>query len=113
MNGLDQPDLFTAKPMPAHVAYHDSTGLDRAEHVQAERSAQHQDAQVLAIFLEFGRPMTPSQVWRIGCDRGQRWLLTSVRRAITNLTNARALVKLNEKRPGCYGRPELCWRLIA
>lgn len=37
--------------------------------------------------------------------------ITSIRRAITNLTTDGKLVKTNYTRNGPYGRPECCWRL--
>ena len=37
--------------------------------------------------------------------------LTSIRRAITNLTFPGSLVKTNVKTTGPYGRPEYYWRL--
>ena len=37
--------------------------------------------------------------------------ITSIRRAMTNLTYPGSLVKTNTKRPGPYGRPEYYWRL--
>lgn len=37
--------------------------------------------------------------------------LESIRRAITTLTKAGALVKTGAKRKGVYGRMEFCWTL--
>ena len=37
--------------------------------------------------------------------------LTSIRRALTNLTNAGELVKTDKQMKGMYGRPEHQWRL--
>ena len=39
------------------------------------------------------------------------WPLTSVRRAITNLSSDGELVKTNDKVTGIYGKPEHLWRL--
>jgi hypothetical protein len=47
------------------------------------------------------------------CDDGLQWLLTSVRRSMSVLTEADALVKLETKRDGAYGRPEFEWELAA
>ena len=40
---------------------------------------------------------------------GRRWPLTSIRRAITNLTTDERLVRLDFQRTGIYGRPEHLW----
>lgn len=37
--------------------------------------------------------------------------ITSVRRALTNLTKQGKLIKTNEKRIGMYGRSEYVWKL--
>lgn len=102
----DQPDLFS-------VVYHDTTHLPPDELAQAVDTASHQDDLVLRIFAKAGKPLSPSQVWRIGCDQGERWLLTSVRRSITNLTKSKALQKTGERREGQYGRPEMVWARAA
>lgn len=37
--------------------------------------------------------------------------ITSIRRAITNLCKKKLLEKTVEKREGCYGKDNYCWRL--
>jgi Fe2+ or Zn2+ uptake regulation protein len=93
------------------AGYFDTTELPANELSHAKAVTACQNAQVLAIFREHGRPLTPSQVWRYGCDDGLGWLLTSVRRSMSVLTEADALVKLETKRGGAYGRPEFEWAL--
>jgi hypothetical protein len=93
--------------------FFDTTQLPEPELHQAKAITACQNAQVLDLFRKHGRPLTPSQVWRYGCDEGLRWLLTSVRRSMCVLTEADALVKLETKRDGFYGRPEFEWALAA
>lgn len=94
--------------------YHNTTRLQGVELRDAVQSAECQEAAVLAIFASRpDSPMSPSQVWRIGCDQGSRWLLTSVRRAMTNLTEARELLKMDDRIDGAYGRPEYVWRRLS
>jgi hypothetical protein len=93
------------------------TGVSR---IHCERVAEHQDARVLAFFQSHaGELFTPSEVWvRTGME-AQNIPLTSVRRAITNLTpdeegkrlslTPTPLVRTTTKRPGHYGRKEHCW----
>ena len=92
-------------------SYFDTTNLPKPELRQAKAITACQNAQVLDLFRKHGRPLTPSQVWRYGCDDGLRWLLTSVRRSMCVLTEADALVKLETKRDGAYGRKEYEWTL--
>lgn len=101
--------------MSAQLDFFDTTRLSPSELRDATAVARDQNAKVLAIFRRMRRPLSPSQVWRIGCDEGEAWLLTSVRRSMTVLTHgaAPALVKLETKREGVYGRPEYMWSLAA
>lgn len=74
--------------------------------------AEKQDQRVLAVFRSFpADALTPSTVHAIGERNGASWLLTSVRRSISNLTGAGVLVKTGDQRPGPHGSPESCWRL--
>lgn len=58
---------------------------------------------------------SPSQVWIALFERyepGKKKVpLTSVRRAITDLTEDRILQKTDQKQTGYYGDPEHLWRL--
>lgn len=91
-----------------HVSYHNTTPLSGAQLLEAVRAAEGQDAAVLAIF-QSGGVWSPSQVWQQGQLAGRQWLLTSVRRAITNLTKAGLLKQTGAPVDGPYGRPENTW----
>lgn len=92
-------------------SYFDTTNLSETGLTNAKAITACQNGQVMAIFREHGPTLTPSLVWRYGCDSGLRWLLTSVRRSMCVMTQSGALVKLETKRGGAYGRPEFEWRL--
>lgn len=73
------------------------------------QSAMKQEEAVLALFRSRRLPMSPSQVWRhYGADLTP---LTSIRRAMTDLTEQGLLERLEVKVEGHYGRPEHLWRL--
>lgn len=97
--------------------YWQTTPLPISQLAEAIRAAEQQDEAVLAIFRAHrpasmhGDGMSPSQVHRIGLEHGSQWLLTSVRRSMTNLTNAGVLTHLRTTRMGPYRRPEGLWRL--
>ncbi len=73
-----------------------------------QRAADQQDA-ILAVFRRWpDRSLTPDD---IAANVNDRWPITSIRRAITNLTTAGYLIKTDRKKTGHYGRPCYCWRL--
>jgi hypothetical protein len=87
-------------------SYHNTTEVHGEQLRLFENRCGEQEQAVLAFFAAGGE-WSPSQVW-------QRVLpfapLTSVRRAITNLTRSGRLVKTSQQRTGPYGRPECIWR---
>lgn len=94
------------------VPYWPTTPLTREQMAGAIAIASQQDEAVLAIFRAHRGPLAPSQVHAIGVEHGRRWLLTSVRRSITNLTTqAKVLASTGELRDGPHGRPEHLWEL--
>lgn len=101
------------KSQSAITSYHNTTS-EGGESLRTYRQiARGQDREVLDFFAtRKTNPSTPSEV-HDALYAGQRGNtpLTSVRRAITNLTNAGLLKKTNLKKRGVYGRPEGCWIL--
>ncbi len=53
-------------------------------------------------------PMSPSMIYKI---LGQKWPITSIRRAITNLTDKGKIVKTQKTTKGIYGKKEHLWSL--
>jgi len=89
-------------------SYHDSGVCSTAQLPTFTRQARRQDDDILAFFRAYpGQGFSPSQVW----GHFQQWPLTSVRRAITNLTARDALEKLEGRVPGLWGKPEGLWTL--
>ena len=108
-----QLDLAFDRRRPK-VPYWPTTPMSLGQLADAMRIASQQDEAVLAIYrAHHALGLTPSQVHAIGIANGRRWLLTSVRRSITNLTadGQGPLQRLNATRPGPHGRPESCWAL--
>ena len=62
----------------------------------------------MAFFKDQEKPQSPSMVYYAFL---KAWPITSVRRAITNLTTAGELVKTNNTVTGMYGKPEHLWSL--
>lgn len=71
--------------------------------------ADKQNAMVMRVFNTITWPLSPSQV--LSYFPAPQPPLTSIRRAISTLTKAGALVKTEAKRKGMFGRSEFCWCL--
>ena len=92
--------------------YWNTTSLSGESLREAIRAADKQDDAILTIYQNARGPLSPSDVWA-QCERaGKSWPLTSVRRAITTLTDVGALVRLDAQKAGIYGRPEFLWSAI-
>lgn len=96
------------------MAFHQTTPLDPQTLREAVVQAASQEAAILAIFQRLRRAMTPSDVWAITQAAGKQWPMTSIRRAITDLTDERhALEKTGRLRVGMFGKPENFWQLAS
>jgi Fe2+ or Zn2+ uptake regulation protein len=95
------------------MSFFNTTRLTGEALRQAVRAADKQDDAILAIYANARGPLSPSDVWAQCEQAGKRWPLTSVRRAITNLTAAGALERLDGQKAGIYGKPEHLWMVPA
>lgn len=95
------------------MTYFNTTHEAGAELAEAVNAAKAQDAVVLGLFRASGEPLSPSAVWRCCLAVGHHWPLTSVRRAITTLTERALLVRTDCKVVGHYGRREHQWQAVA
>jgi len=87
-----------------------------------DAKAQSQEAAIVSVFeREPDRALSPSEVHRglISSapdeperDRWRRTPATSIRRAMTNLTDAGRLRKTDDLVTGPFGRPEHRWELV-
>ena len=79
-----------------------------------ESKAKTQDELILLYFKRTHRNLTPSEL-EIAMEilHNKHWPITSIRRALSNLTKRKLLQKLETQRDGPYGRPEHCWALPA
>lgn len=88
--------------------YYNTTCQTGEQLEEYRRVAASQEDLMKAFFCQRpGQAFTPSQLTSVlpGAP------LTSVRRAITNLTRQGVLEKTTRQRPGAYQRPEHLWRL--
>ena len=92
--------------------YYPTTPLTREQEEGALHLAKHQDEAVLAILRAAAGALSPSQVHARGVSLGRQWLITSVRRSMSNLTDIGVLEHLKGQLvDGPHGRPEGLWQV--
>ena len=93
--------------------YHNTTESTGEELKTYRKKALTQEQKILAFLLDDPtRPISPKAAWEwvFGGAAGTT-PIGSVRRAITDLTDAGHLVQTTAMVPGLYGRKEHVWRL--
>lgn len=87
--------------------YHHTTGDHKSVAIN-EQKAKTQDELILSLFTSHPE-LSPSQIYE-----RMRFVhpITSIRRALTNLTKAGKLEKTENMIDGMYRRKEHTWRLI-
>ena len=89
--------------------FHNTTNLSGVELYTAQGKAKTQSDVIIGMFR---RPkwsrLSPKDIKNLTDDR---FIITSIRRSLTNLTKAGLLVKTEDKVMGMYGSPEHVWRI--
>lgn len=88
-----------------------NTNNETAATLQDSRSkGKRQETAVLGYYLQHPHEfVSPSQLFR--AFEHKHWPITSIRRAVTDLTNEGLLVKTPKTVTGIYGKKEHCWKL--
>ena len=92
-------------------SFHNTTDTKGDQLEEYEQKAQSQEKIILRFFKENKIMYTPSQVMNWLRDDLGNPPLTSIRRAMNNLSTRGLLIKTNKQHPGPYGRPEYYWKL--
>lgn len=87
--------------------FYNTIGLNTQELRVEILKAQTQEEKIKAIFNKCEGDLTPYEVWHVG---GFDCPLTSVRRAITNLTKQGFLKQTGNQRAGKYGKLNWTWK---
>ena len=90
------------------MSYYNTTNEKGFDLQKSHEKARNQEEIIYSFFLTYGKPLSPSQVLKklnLECP------ITSVRRALTNLTNQDKIIKTDVKVVGLYGKKEHLWRL--
>lgn len=75
----------------------------------SQATANRQEDVILALYKRAGRPLTPDHIERMVAGR---WPITSIRRAVTVLTKAGLLRKLDETVEGRWGKRVHLWEAV-
>ena len=76
------------------------------------KAALTQQERVLFILKANKKGMTPSDVHKIYCHYWNTCPITSIRRAMSNLTENGDLEKTQNQAEGIYGKPNYIWKYI-
>ncbi len=95
------------------LIFHDSVPIEEENLQEAREKAVKQKGIVLDFFRKrFAYKFTPAKVHEILEYEGEKMLLTSVRRSISNLTREGRLIKCSwdEREMGAYGVDNRTWK---
>jgi hypothetical protein len=92
------------------MTYYNTTNLIGQDLLKEIENAKTQEDKILLFFKKYPlQYFSPSEIFSSVFNYNVP--LTSVRRAITNLTNSGKLIKTDKKKQGSYGKPNFCWKL--
>ena len=106
MNG--QPKLFD---MDHQGTFYNTIDEKEAQLEISRAQVTLQEKRVLAIMGDFPDGMTPFAVWKIYCAEYENVPVTSIRRAITNLTAAGYLEKTDRQIIERWGKSNYMWKI--
>jgi hypothetical protein len=91
--------------------FYNTTRLEGQEHLEAQVSAKNQGLRVLIIMKEADMELTPFEVSKLYDAKHSPCPITSIRRAMTDLTKCGLLIKTEKKQVEVYGCPNYKWRV--
>lgn len=89
--------------------YYNTTNLKGDELKTSQKKTVSQEQKILDIFKKHQVPLSPTDVYRNFAPPYAP--LTSIRRALSNLTKDGKLEKTSKMTMGNYGKLEHCWKL--
>jgi len=102
--------LVSAMPDGNSPVFHNTTNLTGSELKTAKQKALSQNKLILQFFKRNKRSVfTPCQIHRYLFEN-KKVPITSVRRAISDLTEGKKLIRLDKKKIGAYGRLVYVWK---
>lgn len=92
------------------MSHYNTTNLTGKEYETATKKTEFQCVVILRIFRN-GSKLTPFDIQKITISMGYNYPITSIRRAITDLTNSGQLTKCDKFRDGEYGAKNHLWEI--
>jgi hypothetical protein len=95
------------------MSFYNSTNESGKDLIDYTDANIKQDAKILAMFNHTKIPMTPYMMLEAlyEADTDGVYLITSIRRSMTDLSDNFMLVKMDKKKVEVYGRPNHYWKL--
>ena len=91
--------------------FYNTLNLEGATLFDSEQKSVNQESIVLRIFRDERKDLTPFEVQKKLYEMDRHYPITSIRRAITDLTKDGKLRKTTVKRKGEYGQDNYAWEL--
>jgi predicted HTH transcriptional regulator len=88
-------------------SFHNTTNESGNQLQIFTQKAENQDQKILSLMMMY-KELSPSDVWKYYNNMP----ITSVRRALSNLTKKGYLEKTDKKKIGIYGRDEYVWKIL-
>jgi hypothetical protein len=90
------------------MSYYNTTHETGTDLMLSHQKVKSQDDAIYQYFVSTGKPLSPSMVLN---ELGLNCPITSVRRAMCNLTKEGKIFKTKQTRIGMYGKKESLWVL--
>lgn len=78
---------------------------------KSQRQVENQGERIYQIMVKENRAMTPFEIGEIYNSIYNPVPITSIRRAISDLTDSGLLIKTLQQKEGAYGKPNYTWIL--
>lgn len=91
--------------------FYNTTNLQGEDLFSSHKRTNKQEVEILSVFKMSRQDLTPFEVQETLMLRGFDYPITSIRRAITDLTEKGLLVKTKNKKMGAYGQKNYTWEL--
>ena len=92
--------------------FYNTCDLQGVEYLEAQISAKNQGVRILIIMKEAGIALTPFEVSALYNKKHKECPVTSIRRAMTDLTNCGLLRKTEFIKQEKFGKPNYKWEAI-
>ena len=90
------------------MAFYETINQTDSALKESKKKTRKQEDLIYSLFQKRNRPLSPSMVLS---QSGLNCPITSIRRAMTDLTNLGKIVKTDRQIKGLYGKAEHLWEL--